>query len=78
MTEQQHTGHTVNGKHTKVGDSVHYTASDGNKHKAQITALSGNHADLSATIDGQAHTFTAIPHSAEGSAHTWDHEEDES
>jgi plastocyanin len=66
-------GHVINGKHTKPGDKVHYTASDGQKHEATVDSLFGSSANLTAKVKGQPQKFTSVPHSAVGGTHTWDH-----
>lgn len=73
MAEQ----HKVNGKATKVGDHVHYTALDGSKHKATIDALSGNMANLTAMVNGNQQVHLSVQHSPHGVLHTWDHMDSE-
>jgi hypothetical protein len=63
--------HTINGRPTKVGDAVHYSPTSGIPRKATIKALEPDgRADLE---DEDQHTYAAVPHSAMGGSHTWDH-----
>jgi len=68
--------YTSSGKQPKLqaGHTVRYTAHDGRQHDAVVESMSGDMANLAATIDGQHQKFTSVPHSATGGAHTWDHQ----
>jgi hypothetical protein len=67
----QHTGHTINGKHTDVGHTVRYTGTDGT-HEATIVDLAEDGtATLTTPHNGQQHT--GVKHGTAGSVHTWDH-----
>lgn len=69
-------GHEVNGKRTAPGDKVHYTSQSGQQHEATVDKLDGDFADLTVHEDGAPKKYTAVPHSAVGGVHTWDHMQD--
>jgi hypothetical protein len=68
---------TVNGKKTAVGDVVHYTDHNGQRHPAKITALTGTEAHLRvfhAHGETRDHDAESVPHSATaGATHSWMH-----
>lgn len=67
--------YTSQGNAAQQGKSgkAHYTDQAGRKHEAVIDKLNGDNADLTVDIDGQQQKLSAVPHSAVGGVHTWDH-----
>jgi hypothetical protein len=66
----------VNGKKTAVKDVVHYTDHEGIRHAARIEQLAGNEARLNIfhSTNGSNDThLEAVPHSATGVRHSWNH-----
>jgi hypothetical protein len=66
--------HTINGKKTTPGDSVHYTDQNGQAHAAIITGITDTKANLHVLYnDGATGHVKEVPHSADGAVHTWNH-----
>jgi hypothetical protein len=66
--------HTVNGKQTTKGMTIHYIDQNGARHQGVIDEVQDNgSADLTVNVGGQQRTFENVPHSAGGGTHTWDH-----